>query len=136
MKKVGKTTWRALTVLLMVLSESGCSTPQPLHLEPSDHAFLEKGQILKSFQRINPSDGIDRSEACLLSYMYFSRYEGSCGFSELKSQTSKDWIFGTAIGYSGAPGPEIRIDKRSGMIRHRGYPCIKPPWSSLTTILE
>jgi hypothetical protein len=136
MKKVSKTAWRALTVLLMVLFEAGCSTPQPVHSKPSDDAFLGKGQILKSFQRINPSDGIDRSEACLLSYVYFSRYEGSCGFAELKSQTSKDWIFGTAIGYSGAPGPEIRIGKQSGVIRHQGSPSIKPPWKSLAITLE
>ena len=110
MKKTSMITWRTLTILLMVLFVAGCSKPQSVHSEPSDYDFLDKGQILKSFQRINPSDGIDRSEACLLSYVYFSRYEGSCGFAELKSQTSKDWIFGTAIGYNGVPGPEIRIE--------------------------
>jgi hypothetical protein len=136
MKETNMTRLRELAILLMALFEPGCSTTHPVDSELSDYAFLEKGQIMKSFLRINLSDRIDRSEASLLSYVYFVRYVGSCGFAELKSQTSKDWIFRTAIGYSGAPGSEIRVGKRSGVIRHQGSPSIKPPWSELKAIIE
>lgn len=131
-----KISWRILASLLVMLFAVNCSAPVPVKAESSDYGFLEKGQFMKSFQRLDPSDGIDRSEACLLGYAYFTKFEGSCGFAELDSQTSKDWIFRTAVGSNGFPGPDIKVSKKTGVVRNKDHRSVSPPWKELSDYFE
>jgi hypothetical protein len=134
MKRTGSFKWSRGAVFLALVLEVSCSTSG--HSTPRNkHASLEQRPLGKLLQQVDASDGIDQTEARLLSDAYFNKFEG-CGGAELESRTSREWIFRTRVGYAGVAVTPIKVDNRSGVIRQKGQKTIEPPWDELANHLK
>lgn len=126
-----------VTGVALLFSLASCSTPftEEMAAEKGAYRFISSPSGMQAdMAHLDVRDGIDMREACFLSDLYFLRYEGYCGAAGPLKQTKTHWIFDTVVGYGGTPGNDIRIDKVSGRIDHRGKPSSIPPWSDITVM--
>lgn len=63
----------------------------------------------------------------LLARAYFDYHLGGCGSEALPVDKDTHWLFATRVGYSGAPGPDILVDKRTGATSAHGLPTVANP---------
>ena len=71
---------------------------------------------LNVLKTIKTADGISRSEAGIISKLFFLSNISGCGFPEQPYDKDNYWISRTRIGYAGTPGALIYIDKKTGAI--------------------
>lgn len=89
--------------------------------EPTVTAETRKASFL------GPNRPTDRTRATLLAQAYFDRHLGGCGGLETARDAGDRWTFPTRIGDTGVPGPEIRVDKRTGTTAAVGLPTVTDP---------
>jgi hypothetical protein len=114
-----------LAAILMV----GCSISEPV--VPKSYAFEESRSLKAQFESINLADGVDAAEADILATLYFARYEGACGTNFPVIRDRSRWRALTVVGYAGRAQPDIFVNAKTGVVRHKGYPDSAPPWQDL-----
>jgi len=75
------------------------------------------------FAAVDPSDGIDASEARAIADEYFAQEYGSCGGSSTLRRRGRTWVFSVLFGLTGEKLKEtIRVDARTGGVWSAGGP--------------
>ena len=74
----------------------------------------DQGAVFREAARLRLTEPIDDLHASLLSRAYFQTHFGACGGADRPVDRGPYWSCKTAWGYDATPGPEIRIDKRTG----------------------
>lgn len=97
---------RALPVLLLVLTASGCA---PLR-KPEPYAESYDIWLGRS---VDASDGIDKDEASIIAYAFYASDVSDCG-SPLEPRLVEDVWVSNALTDSAKPGKPIYIDARTG----------------------
>ena len=76
---------------------------------------------------LGPNRPTDRTRAKLLAQAFFDHHLGGCGGREPEHDAGDLWAFPTRVGDTGAPGPDIRVDKRTGTTAAVGLPTVTDP---------
>ena len=76
---------------------------------------------------LGPNRPTNEVRATLLARAYFHRHLGGCGGAEAPIDGTGVWTFPTRVGFTGASGPNIRIDKRTGTASANGLPTVTDP---------
>lgn len=100
--------WRALPVLLVACMTFGCAPPQKP--EPYTRSY-----DLWLGRSVDVSDGIDKDEASVIAYAFFTAGVSDCGSPLEPRLIEDDWVSNT-LRDSGRPGNPIYIDVRTGAV--------------------
>ena len=75
------------------------------------------------FAAVDPSDGIDASEARAIADEYFAQEYGSCGGAGTLRRRGRTWVFSILFGLKGEKLKEtIRVDAKTGGVWSAGGP--------------
>jgi len=77
--------------------------------------------------KLKPGQRVDDLQASLLAYAYFHVNLGACGSPGHPVDKGSFWLFPTAVGYEGDPGPDIRVVKATGATGCKVYKTITDP---------
>jgi len=72
------------------------------------------GGTWKAAGHLKFKEKVSDEKAWLLAKAYFYRFISGCGYVELPLDKGDKWLFNTAFGDLGSPGPKIWVDKKSG----------------------
>jgi hypothetical protein len=77
--------------------------------------------------RIRLGKPIGEFEAYALASAYFFAHINGCGGAELPKDKGDRWIAQSKEGYAGAPGPQVIVEKKTGITYSPGRPKVKDP---------
>ena len=77
--------------------------------------------------RLKLDQPIGELEAYVLAMAYFGVEFGLSGGPELPKDRGDRWVADTAVGYGGAPGPKIIVEKKTGLTYSPGRRKVRDP---------
>ena len=106
-----------LLVWFFLIMAAGAETPKQ-----RTERFLKFGATLgstysgtyKAAGNLKFIDRVSDEQAWLLARAYFYDFISLCGGVDLPLDKGQKWLFTTAVGIGGRPGPKIWVDKKSG----------------------
>ncbi len=122
-----------LGVLLLAASAMADEATEKRRLEYAKNCGGYE-ETLRRAAGIQPADGIGESEAYLFARAYFYVYMGLCGGIEMPRQQGDKWVAETRVGYFGNPGPNITVEKGSGLTYAEKLPKVERPQEYLKFI--
>jgi hypothetical protein len=102
----------------------------------SSDADAWSANLQRPFSTVDASDGIDELEANYLVFWCFLKFRGVCGGPVQVTKGDVWWTTGTAVGFSGANGGDIRIHRKLGMITWTASGWIPAPWKALEPFIK
>ena len=126
---------RVVTLLAVVFFAWGSSAAAQQR-DPATQKRLEKywkvlgstwDQSWRAAARIRIDRPIGEFEAYALAMAYFGVEFGLCGGPDLPKDRGDRWVADTAVGYGGAPGPKIIVEKKTGLTYSPGRRKVRDP---------